>query len=76
MPDLKDMFSVTIPADPFYEPLVHGNSGEITQSDLQQVYKFINLNRETLLVFWYQLDGCELYMKSIKSICGQQMLAQ
>lgn len=76
LPDLKDMFSVTIPADPFYEPLVHGDSGEITKADMQKVFKFIVLNRETLLVSWYQLDGCALYMKSIKSIRGQQVLAQ
>lgn len=69
LPDLKEMFCATIPADPYYEPVVHGDPGDITASDLQKVYKFIILNRETLLVFWYQLDGCESYMADLKSIC-------
>jgi len=36
LPDLKDMFCASIPADPYYEPLVHGDPGEITASDLQK----------------------------------------
>ena len=68
LPDLKEMFCATVPADPYYEPIVHGDTGDLTASDLQKVYKFIILNRQTLLVFWYQLDGCETYMKDLKSI--------
>jgi len=68
LPLLEDMFSVDIPADPYYGPLVRGDPGEITQSDLRRVYKFIMLNRETLLVFWYQLEECEYYMDKLKSI--------
>ncbi|KAL3131602.1 hypothetical protein ABBQ38_007899 [Trebouxia sp. C0009 RCD-2024] len=68
LPGLGDLFSVTIPPDPYYGPLVHGDPGEITGLDLQQVYKFVMLNRQTLLVFWYQLDGCESYMDDLQSI--------
>ena len=68
LPDLKDMFCASIPADPYYEPIVHGDPGEITASDLQKVFDFIISNRETLLVFWYQLDGCESYWDDLKGI--------
>lgn len=68
LPNLEDLFSVIIPPDPYYGPLVHGDPGEITGSDLQKVYDFVLLNRQTLLVFWYQLDGCESYMDDLQSI--------
>ena len=68
LPSLKDMFSVTIPADPCDRPVVHGDSGNITDSELQQVHKFIEMNRDTLLITWYQMDGCALYMRMIKKI--------
>ena len=54
------MFSVDIPADPYYRPLVRGDLGEITQSELQRVYEFIMLNRETLLVFWVSIGGMRI----------------
>lgn len=69
LPDLKNMFCASIPADPYYEPLVHSDPGEIAASDLQKVFDFIILNRETLLVFWYQLDGCESYWNDLKGLC-------
>lgn len=69
LPDLRDMFCASIPADPYYEPIVHGDPGDITASDLQKVFDFIISNRETLLVFWYQLDGCESYWDDLKGIC-------
>ena len=68
LPVLENMFSVDIPADPYYRPLVRGDLGEITQTELQRVYEFIMLNRETLLVIWYQLEECEYYMDKLKSI--------
>ena len=69
LPNLEDLFSVTIPPDPYYAPFVHGDPGGIVGSDLQKVYKFVMLNRQTLLVTWYQLDGCESYFEDVKSIC-------
>lgn len=68
LPNLEDLFSVIIPPDPYYGPLVHGDPGEITESDLQKVYDFVMLNRQTLLVFWYQLDGCESYLDDLLSV--------
>lgn len=68
LPNLEDLFSVIIPPDPYYGPLVHGDPGEITGSDLQRVYDFVMLNRQTLLVFWYQMDGCESYLDDLQSI--------
>ena len=68
LPKLEDLFCVSIPADPYYGPIVHGDPGEITRSDLQKVYKFVMLNRQNLLVYWYQLEGSENYYEEIKSI--------
>ena len=69
LPSLTDMFSVTIPADPSNRPVVCGDSGDITDSQLQQVHKFLEMNRDTLLITWYQMDGCALYMRMIRNIC-------
>ena len=67
LPDLEDMFTVTIPADPHYGP-AFDDCGEITQSDMAKVCRFILINRETLLVFWYQLEGCESYMELLETV--------
>ena len=69
LPSLKDMFSVTIPADPCDSPVVRGDLGDITQLQLQQVHRFIEINRDTLLITWYQMEGCALYMRMLKNIC-------
>ena len=67
LPDLKEMFSVSIPADPYIGP-VFSECGLISQPDMEKVCRYILVNRETLLIFWYQLDGCDSYMQSLKSI--------
>lgn len=67
LPDLDEMFTVSIPADPYIGP-VFGECGEISQQDMEKVCRYILENRETLLIFWYQLDGCESYLQSLKSI--------
>ena len=69
LPSLKDMFSVSIPADPCDVPVVRGDLGDITDAELQQVHKFIEMNRDTLLITWYQMDGCAVYMRKIKNVC-------
>lgn len=67
LPRLENMFSVTIPASA-ERHLIDGHQGEINDHDLRCVFNFIELNREMLVKYWYQLEGCEDYMDHVKSI--------
>ena len=68
MPGLSQLFSVTIPGPADGRSEIIGNAGSITKSDLQKVEDFINLNRDTLVKYWYQLDGCQCYFEEITSL--------
>ena len=43
-----DMFSITISDN----PMVIGDSGEISSNDIKKVFAFIKLNKKLLLTFW------------------------
>ena len=45
-----------------------GDSGCITKSDLRKVEHFIRLNRDTLVKYWYQMEGCQHYFEQIKKL--------
>lgn len=67
-PSLSQLFSVTIPGPADGRSQVIGDAGCITKSDIQQVKDFINLNRDTLLKYWYQMDGCQHYFEQIRKL--------
>lgn len=83
IPSLPQLFSLTIPGPADGRAEVSGDAGCITKSDIQQVEDFINLNRDTLLKYWYRMDGCQYYLEQIKKLqnvssigkdakCGQE----
>jgi hypothetical protein len=49
------------------KPVIIGSTGDIRVPDLQQVHKFIQLNKQLLLDFWHSvdddepMDGCTRY---------------
>ena len=68
LPGLEQLFSVTIPGDASRLPRVLGRRNVITDEDLFLVFKFIDVNREVLLYYWYQLDGCQHYIERLRSV--------
>lgn len=74
VPGLSQLFSLTIPGPADGRSEVIGDAGCITKSDLRQVEDFINLNRDTLVKYWYQLEGCQYYFEQIKKLsrCKRQ----
>lgn len=68
IPGLSQLFSLTIPAPADGRSEVIGDTGCITKPDLQKIEDFINLNRDTLLKYWYQMEGWQYYFEDIKKL--------
>lgn len=68
LPGLSQLFSLTIPGPADGRSEVIGVAGCITKSDLRKAEDFINLNRDTLVKYWYQLEGCQYYFEQIKKL--------
>lgn len=61
LPGLTQLFSCTIPGPAAERAQVIGDAGCITKQDLQKVEDFISLNRDILIKYWYQIEGCQTY---------------
>ena len=68
LPNLSQLFSLTIPGPADGRSEVIGDAGCINKSDIQQVEDFINLNRDTLLKYWYTMEGWQYYFEQIKKL--------
>ena len=68
LPKLSQLFSLTVPGPAEGRSEVIGDSGCITKSDLRKAEDLINLNRDTLVKYWYQLEGCQYYFEQIKKL--------
>lgn len=68
LPSLSQLFSVTIPGPADGRSEIIGDAGHINKSDLRKVEDFIKLNRDTLVKYWYQIDGCQHYFEEIKKL--------
>lgn len=68
LPSLSQLFSLTIPGPADGRSEIIGDAGCITKSDIQHVENFISLNRDTLLKYWYTMDGWQYYFEQIKKL--------